>query len=435
MCRESEDRSDDAEYTERHHEEADRVVVPGSGEVTARDRSRSTRQPACRLHPAESVSRHQNVERESADDRQHNCRHDAAHCEVGEPSHPVGIFDSELPVHCPSVVAAISALAIAEPYAQPGRHHGVRVRVDQPGHRIRRGPGAIDMADDRVPVRDLLRRDGRRRPGWSPLLREHRGHEGGDDGEDDLERVVGAVGLALFEVVAFGRHRVGHVRHTDHCLVPSSGVGVQGGGLHLDGDDAELFGMLDRRGRLAIGSVGGPGRPEQDGLVRPGERTVEPVQERDWGIGPLGRWEVVVTGALVAQGLVDDDEVRRLGDRCDRPRGGDADQQLTARYGELFGQEHRERGADCAADDTDLGAAEIEDPQGRVVAGPPRMLDRGAGGCEVADDVAVGVKQAHFRNRDVRPVALASPFAQQVLGVEYRGFIVRLGCTQRGFFE
>ena len=70
----------------------------------------------------------------------------------------------------------------------------------------------------------------------------------------------------------------------------------------------------------------------------------------------------------------------------------DAQQQPTPGDVELPSEQHRERGAHGAADDTDLDTVEIEGPQGRVVAGPPGVLVGPARGGEVSDDVAVGVE-------------------------------------------
>jgi hypothetical protein len=65
-------------------------------------------------------------------------------------------------------------------------------------------------------------------------------------------------------------------------------------------------------------------------------------------------WQVVQAGAFVAQGLVDEDEVGRVGPWLELSGGGDGDDQVGAAGDHLLGDQDGEGGADGAADHSDL---------------------------------------------------------------------------------
>ena len=113
------------------------------------------------------------------------------------------------------------------------------------------------------------------------------------DGCGELQGSVGAVGLAFFEVVTVDGEGVGDVRDADHRGVSGGSKGVEGRGLHFDGVDAGSFSVCDRRRCFAEGSVGGPGRAEEDGLVEVVEPVAELVQQYRVEVGPLRGWEVM----------------------------------------------------------------------------------------------------------------------------------------------
>ena len=79
----------------------------------------------------------------------------------------------------------------------------------------------------------------------------------------------------------------------DHRGVSGGSKGVEGRGLHFDGVDAGSFSVCDRRRCFAEGSVGGPGRAEEDGLVEVVEPVAELVQQYRVEVGPLRGWEVM----------------------------------------------------------------------------------------------------------------------------------------------
>ena len=88
----------------------------------------------------------------------------------------------------------------------------------------------------------------------------------------------------------------------------------------------------------------------------------------------------MIARTLVAHGAVDQDEVWRRSNGGDLAGGCNADEQPTARRKKLFGNEHRERSADGATDDTNLsGAVEIKRKEFGVVASPALVGAAAAG--------------------------------------------------------
>ena len=67
-----------------------------------------------------------------------------------------------------------------------------------------------------------------------------------------------------------------------------------------------------------------------------------------------------------------------------------------------------------------------------MVAGPERAFAAPAGGEEVADEVAVGIKDADLGDVPDREVLLAAGLAQQVFRAEDGGCVVALVGEQRG---
>jgi len=110
----------------------------------------------------------------------------------------------------------------------------------------------------------------------------------------------------------------------------------------------------------------------------------------------------VQAGAFVAEGLFDQHETGKVRQVGDLSGGGDADDQVGAGRGELFGDQHGEGRADSHSHDSDVEAAEVGGPHLGVVARPAGMPVPGPGRGQVADDVAVGVQESDRGDRDVR---------------------------------
>jgi hypothetical protein len=141
--------------------------------------------------------------------------------------------------------------------------------------------------------------------------------------------------------------------------------------------------------------------------------------------------QVVRAGALVPQGAVDQHEAGRAIKRRDLAGRGDAHDQVRARCGQLFGDEHRERGADRHPDDSDLDPVEIDHPHLSVVAGPALVPSAPSGCGEVSDNVAVRIEQSHRRHRYIGQTPLAARLAEEVPGLEQRRCRVVLVRKQR----
>jgi len=114
---------------------------------------------------------------------------------------------------------------------------------------------------------------------------------------------------------------------------------------------------------------------------------------------PPVRRQVVGAGALVAQCPHDEHEARRGPHQRDLPGGGDADDELRAGGSQLFSHQYREGRPHRHADDSDLDTVEVHGPHLGVVASPSGMAPSTTGGGQVADDVTVGIEQAHPRYR------------------------------------
>src|SRR4051812_26650965 len=105
-------------------------------------------------------------------------------------------------------------------------------------------------------------------------------------------------------------------------------------------------------------------------VALPRERSRSQCHEARVGFGIFGWRRIVVAGSFIAQGAVDDDEIRRWSSWRDLAGGGQADQQLAAAAEQFLGDEDGERCTDGAADDADGLARKREDVEPCVVARP-----------------------------------------------------------------
>ena len=240
---------------------------------------------------------------------------------------------------------------------------------------------------------------------------------------------MGAVRLSLVEVVAVDRHGVRHVRDADEVVTTRLGERVQPRRLHLDAMHPRRSRRSDGGPGLTERGIGGPGTPVADRLAEPVERTPEPLAQRVGESRPRGRRQVPEAGALAPPRLVDDDEVRRVVERCDGAGRGHRDDQVAARPDQLLRDEHGVRSTDRTRHDADLAVAQLRHPEFAVIAGPVLVTSCVAGRTEVAHHVAVGVEQAHLRHRSVTQVSLTTRLAHHV-GRDEDGRFVMVGVTQ-----
>src|SRR5260221_225139 len=97
--------------------------------------------------------------------------------------------------------------------------------------------GRDGAAPRRVPRDDRARRFRARHASSSPRLAPAAGHE-----RDHLERFLGAVGGAFFEIAFDPTHLVRDMGKAQHRLGARPGEGIERGRLHLDGEDAGILG-------------------------------------------------------------------------------------------------------------------------------------------------------------------------------------------------
>ena len=183
-----------------------------------------------------------------------------------------------------------------------------------------------------------------------------------------------------------------------HGGVARAGEGVERGRLHLHRQHTLLARAFDRRGSLTKWCIRGPACSDeglQAVLLKgpPGHGDKLRV-----GIGELGGWRIVIARSLVAQRPLDDHEIGRGAGRNDLAGGGEAEQQATAAGEQLLGDQDGERRADDAADDADRLSGEAEGIELSVIAGPGLERLRASRRLEAAENVAVGVEDAHRRH-------------------------------------
>ena len=138
------------------------------------------------------------------------------------------------------------------------------------------------------------------------------------------------------------------------ALPSCRGEGVEGRGLHLDREQTSGRHGVDRLLCLAKRRIGGPGGATLDSDAKMDKGPGDRLHQHRIGLAELCRRQVVVAGALVPQGSLDQDEVGRRAQLGEAPCRGHADEQPAARREQLLGHQHGKRRADCAADKTEL---------------------------------------------------------------------------------
>jgi hypothetical protein len=225
---------------------------------------------------------------------------------------------------------------------------------------------------------------------------------------------MAAVCFALFKIPVDAPHLICHMCKAQDGLLPDLCERIERGCFHFDCHQIPFDHGVDRRLGLAERRFGCPGRACEH---RHGKSTECAVERRDQSgirIRIVGRRHVVIAGAFVAQRAFDDDEIRRRAHRHDLPGGRDADQELAARCEQFLGDQHRVRGADGAADNSELNPVATEAVELRVIAGPSCFKPGLATGEQAAHDVAVRIEDADVRDAGVRNPLLPARFAQQI---------------------
>src|SRR6516164_3565328 len=102
----------------------------------------------------------------------------------------------------------------------------------------------------------------------------------------------------------------------------------------------------------------------------------------------------MVAGALITQGTVDDHKIGWITQRVDLPGRSQADQHAAAAGKELFGNQDREWRPNCAANDASPFACKVKFVQLGVIARPFLGELRLSGPSQVANNIAIRVKNA-----------------------------------------
>ena len=129
---------------------------------------------------------------------------------------------------------------------------------------------------------------------------------------NDRERGCGAVSFAFFKITLGLSHGVGNMRETEDRAAHRPSESIQCRGFHLDGQRTSLARISNGGLGLAIGRIRRPGRATANGDAgKLRQRFFEKVEKPCVrSLGECRRWKIMVTCTLIAQGTLDQDEIR-----------------------------------------------------------------------------------------------------------------------------
>ena len=203
------------------------------------------------------------------------------------------------------------------------------------------------------------------------------------------------------------------MRKTEKRRTARAGKGIKSRGFHLDRQYAFGSRSFYRRGRFAEWRVGGPCRTDKKRLLtllKRGGRACDQARVR---VCVVARRGVVVAGAFVAQGAIDDDKVRRGAARGDLARRCEAEQEPAAAGEQFFGNQNSKWRADNRADNPYRLSGQFKAVQLCVIARPGLKRLRSVFPSEPPHDVAIGIENADGWHVDIREPFLPPRFAQQ----------------------
>ena len=233
--------------------------------------------------------------------------------------------------------------------------------------------------------------------------------------------LFGAVGDTLLEVAVDPPHLVGYMGEAKYRLGAGLGEGVEGRCFDLDRKNSGGPCRLDRRAGLPKGRVRGStgagyrcDAGSAKGLLGyPNHPAVR--------FAIVGRRQVMVASAFVAERPIDDHEIGGLAQGENLACRRDADKKATARGEKLPGHKNGKRAAADAADNATFIFFMIEGMKNRVIAGPSGV-EPGAPRCDrLAHDVAVWIEYANLGNRRKRETFLPPRLSQETFRGELRG--------------
>src|SRR5439155_231429 len=105
------------------------------------------------------------------------------------------------------------------------------------------------------------------------------------------------------------------MRKTEKRRTARAGKGIKSRGFHLDRQYAFGSRSFYRRGRFAECRIRGPCRTDKNRLLTPRKRGGRACDQARVRVCVVARRGVVVAGAFVAQGAIDDDKVPRAAPR------------------------------------------------------------------------------------------------------------------------
>src|SRR5262249_4539563 len=125
---------------------------------------------------------------------------------------------------------------------------------------------------------------------------------------------------------------------------------------------------------------------------------------------------VVIARPFIAQGAVNDDEIRRVSSRDYLAGRGQTDERAASASEKLFRDQYRKRRANYAAKNANRLSAKGEGVEIGMIAGPSVEALCVPGSFEASQDVAVRIEDTDWRHIDDRQAFLAAGFAQKRCG-------------------
>src|SRR2546428_4244943 len=117
----------------------------------------------------------------------------------------------------------------------------------------------------------------------------------------------GPAGFAFFKILPCWPHTVGHMRQTETRRAARAGKGIKSRSFHLDRQHTFRSRGVYRRRRFPEWRVRRPGRTDKKELFALLERGGGVCDQTRVGVRVVAWRGVMIAGAFVAQGAIDDD--------------------------------------------------------------------------------------------------------------------------------
>jgi drug/metabolite transporter (DMT)-like permease len=235
----------------------------------------------------------------------------------------------------------------------------------------------------------------------------------GCDCFEQCQSIGSSVELTLFEILLDPSHDIGDGSEAEHPHSGGAREGIERGGFHFDREHAFRSGRLNSLCGFSERGIRGPARSDNARNIFVLQRLTGHFNEHRIGLGIVRSGRVVIARSLIAQRAVDDDEIWRPSCPGDLTRGCEAHQESAAAGKQLFRDQDGKGGTHGATHDADGLPGEREFVELAVITGPSFEWMRVARTPQPANNVAVGIENAHPRYFDERQAFLPARLAQK----------------------